>query len=288
MSDGFRLKQVLFNGQPYSILLQNKNGPCPLLAVINVLVLRRRVSFHPDIRYVSLSDITSQLGNAIFDMNSLSVDPSIAIQQTMQFNSVMELIPVLERGLDINIKFKDANLFEYTQELTLFDTYGVSLYHGWVIDPQDTSTYSVIKDLSYNQITIGVAEYRWDVCCSSILLDEWTLHNLVHCRASATLPSISTTTADSKENSAEATENNDVQQGSIMDAFLIDTAGQLTFYGLLRLYELVHEKELCVFFRNNHFCTLYRHDSKLYTLVTDLGYEHESSVVWELIDNIDG
>lgn len=73
-----------------------------------------------------------------------------------------------------------------------------------------------------------------------------------------------------------------------MEAFYIDTAAQLTFYGLMRLYELVKERELCVFFRNDHFSTVFRIGNKLYSLVTDLGYEHVPEVVWELLDRTDG
>jgi hypothetical protein len=34
----------------------------------------------------------------------------------------------------------------------------------------------------------------------------------------------------------------------------------------------VSEGELCVFFRNNHFCTMCRYDGELYLLVTDVGF----------------
>jgi hypothetical protein len=70
--------------------------------------------------------------------------------------------------------------------------------------------------------------------------------------------------------------------------FLSTTSHQLTHYGLLELYAKVSEDDLCVFFRNNHFCTMTKHDGVLYMLVTDLGYANVHNVVWEKLDGIDG
>ena len=44
----------------------------------------------------------------------------------------------------------------------------------------------------------------------------------------------------------------------IAEQFLERTASQLTYHGLCELNTQVKEDELAVFFRNNHFTTLYR------------------------------
>ena len=43
-----------------------------------------------------------------------------------------------------------------------------------------------------------------------------------------------------------------------------------------------------VFFRNNHFNTLFKYESHLYLLLTDIGYEHQGGYVWERLTEIDG
>lgn len=46
----FRVKRLRFEGKPrVPYLLQNENGPCPLLAIANILMLRGVLPLHPDI-----------------------------------------------------------------------------------------------------------------------------------------------------------------------------------------------------------------------------------------------
>lgn len=252
----FRLKSIDFRGSSVSILCQNENGPCPLLAIANALILRQQLSFHPDIRSVTLNELIEQVANKVFELNKVSENESVAAQQSQQFQSVMTLIPLLQRGLDINVKFNDVNSFEYTQAFDVFDTFGISLYHGWVVDPQAEDLARAVKGLSYNELTTKVAEHR--------------------ARSEAPI------------GEAEGEGEEERLEGHLLDSFLEETASQLTFYGLLRLYEVVKEGEIAVFFRNDHFSTLLRHENKLYSLVTDLGYEYNEAIVWELLDTIDG
>lgn len=36
--------------------------------------------------------------------------------------------------------------------MNVFDAFSISLFHGWILDSQDTSTSAVIQDLAYNQL----------------------------------------------------------------------------------------------------------------------------------------
>ena len=68
-----------------------------------------------------------------------------------------------------------------------------------------------------------------------------------------------------------------------LDDFLASSASQLTKGGLASALAKVKERELVVFFRNNHFSTAFKLDGVLYNLVTDLGYLGEPDVVWEVL-----
>lgn len=70
--------------------------------------------------------------------------------------------------------------------------------------------------------------------------------------------------------------------------WLDETSNQLTDYGLKCLNEGLQDEQLAVFFRNNHFNTIYKRSDGLYLLVTDLGYLSEPGVVWEKLDDVDG
>ncbi len=41
-------------------------------------------------------------------------------------------------------------------------------------------------------------------------------------------------------------------------------------------------------FRNNHFSTVILHEGVLYSLVTDVGFQHRDSVVWETLNSLHG
>jgi len=79
-----------------------------------------------------------------------------------------------------------------------------------------------------------------------------------------------------------------LEEGKIVQEFLNSTSHQLTEYGLQQLHESIVEGELVVFFRNNHFSTLTKHDGFMFNLVTDIGYERERLVVWDLLATVDG
>ena len=70
--------------------------------------------------------------------------------------------------------------------------------------------------------------------------------------------------------------------------FLTSSGHQLTYHGLEQLHNHMGNDTMSVFFRNNHFATLTKHDGVLYLLATDLGYANTPEIVWEKIDNIDG
>lgn len=75
-------------------------------------------------------------------------------------------------------------------------------------------------------------------------------------------------------------------RASVIRRFLDETATQLTYHGIVRLYETMNDRELGILFRNNHFSIIFKYDGYLYLLVTDEGYRDEEQVVWEVLDEV--
>ena len=66
----------------------------------------------------------------------------------------------------------------------------------------------------------------------------------------------------------------------IAEQFLERTASQLTYHGLYELNTHVKEDELAVFFRNNHFTTLYRNKVSLFIDYGEIHSYHLSRGKW--------
>ncbi|KAM9384474.1 ubiquitin carboxyl-terminal hydrolase MINDY-1 isoform 1-T2 [Pholidichthys leucotaenia] len=79
-----------------------------------------------------------------------------------------------------------------------------------------------------------------------------------------------------------------VSEGLVVEQFLESTATQLSYHGLCELNTTAKEGEISVFFRNNHFSTMIKHQGHLYLLVTDQGFLQEERLVWESLHNVEG
>ena len=111
------------------ILLQNENGPCPLIAAANALILRGAITLESSAIRASVigtEDLVQTLADwALHRMSATSpavtdatagADPSQLeedvrsrkIQQQQHVNEVMEMLPNLQFGLDVNPKFTNG------------------------------------------------------------------------------------------------------------------------------------------------------------------------------------
>jgi hypothetical protein len=242
----------MFDNEEVRILCQNENGPCPLLAICNVLILRGKMRLPSNTSIVTFDDLVHLIADELLSRQISPVEQQTELA-TQRIDSVISLLPTLQFGLDINIHYDKITGFEYTRELDAFDVLGVPLYHGWIVDPQDVRASSVVlKYKSYNQLMFKLVE------------------------AKAMSPTDETSNAEL------------LKEGNIIQTFLDDTASQLTYYGLLQLHSNISEGSLGVFFRNNHFATMHKRNGNLYLLVTDLGYADEPAAAWEVLDEIDG
>ncbi|KAL3331250.1 hypothetical protein AABB24_034857 [Solanum stoloniferum] len=149
-----KTKVIQFLGRTTPIILQNDNGPCPLLAICNVLLLKNNLSLSPDIPEVSQEKLLSLVAERLIDSNSNVNDKDAGYVENQQQNiaDAIDLLPRLATGIDVNIKFRRIDDFEFTRECAIFDLLDIPLYHGWIVDPQDHDTENAIGSKSYDTL----------------------------------------------------------------------------------------------------------------------------------------
>ncbi|KAG0369613.1 hypothetical protein BGZ54_009422 [Gamsiella multidivaricata] len=266
------------------IITQNENGPCPLLALCNTLVLQGKVAItpydRPTIGYDHLLELLADylLNEDPSEPNASSSSSresrtgrrieSERIKSRLEIESALRLLPHLEHGLDVNVFFKTIRGFEPTAELGLFHTFGVELVHGWVVSPvSDAAMYALVDGPA------GITSYNKAVEC--IVSGDDAGGGLVveDSRGNITFTSSSNYASESSNVSAQDAQlqNEKIAQALVVQEFMTATKTQLTRYGL-------------------HFCTLFKNpmDGTLYTLVTDQSLAHEQAIVWESLVDVDG
>ncbi|VDO70902.1 unnamed protein product [Heligmosomoides polygyrus] len=251
--DVFKLKAIQFNSSKVSIVTQNLNGPCPLIALVNVLALKGLARL-PASGHVTRDALTHLIADVLLQMRPDNMNSHVESNYNRNLDDVINLLPDLGRGLDVNVKyelflfasvltnlkgFRHVTDFEFTPALSLFDLLRVNLYHGWIPDPQFVEIRDAVGDLTYNQLVEHIC-------------DETNTNRL------------------------------------LLEEFLMENVTQLTYQGLIGLMEAMKDGELAVLFRNNHFHTILRRKDLLYLLVSDSGYASEPSIVWESFNNVDG
>ncbi|XP_073047772.1 uncharacterized protein [Primulina eburnea] len=149
-----RTKVVQFLGRTTPIILQNDNGPCPLLAICNVLSLKNSLNLSPDIPEVSQEKLLSLVAERLIDSNCNIENKDTGYVENQQQNiaDAIDLLPRLTTGIDVNIKFRRIDDFEFTRECAIFDLLDIPLYHGWIVDPQYHETADAIGSKSYNSL----------------------------------------------------------------------------------------------------------------------------------------
>jgi hypothetical protein len=156
----FATKLIQHGPECKRIVCQNQNGPCPLLAICNALILRGQLTLPSGSTEVNSSQLQHELIGFIVDRPRSGQDANLQHQIEETINLVQQGRFV--EGIDVNPRFGGPERMEYTAELSIFDLSGVRILHGWIVDERDTSTFQLIGDMSYNEVTLAVVTYLQD------------------------------------------------------------------------------------------------------------------------------
>ena len=249
MEQRFPLKTMTFLGRTVPVLGQNEFGPCALLSVVNALLLQNALELSPDLGSVSLADVVALVGDQILERNSRAAGgDGEAALNTRR--AVEEAIALLPTlAGGLDVNVRFA---------------GDSLF-------EFTGCLGIF-DLFDLALVHG---WRAD---PSDPADGGAAH------AALGAKSYNEVIARVVEGRA----GNDDAEAAAMDDFLSRSATQLTYFGLVELHGRLKERQLAALYRNFHFSTIFKYEGHIYVLVTDVGYQHEASIVWEKLDGVDG
>lgn len=269
------------------IMVQNANGPCPLLALVNALVLstpsgiatalvetlrvREQVSLGllldaviEELMSPRRADAVGKLPD-VTDLYAFLVNLHTGMNVNPRFVPEEETINLMDAPIDTDIptnlhQARRAGGFENTREMKLYSTFSIPLIHGW-IPPRNHPAYTALK---------RSAQTYEDA--QNLMFREEELEDKL------------------QQQGLTPEEQLILEDIASVKYFLNSTATQLTGYGLDTMTESLAPGSIAILFRNDHFSTLYRHprSGQLLTLVTDMGYAGHDEVVWESLVDVSG
>ncbi|KAH7039912.1 uncharacterized protein B0I36DRAFT_309595 [Microdochium trichocladiopsis] len=294
-SETYQIKNInwydakIQNTRKSPILVQNVNGPCPLVALVNALTLTTPPSTTSNLvetlrsrEQVSIAFLLEAVIDEL--MSSGRRDPDADLPDMTE---LYDFLTGLQTGMNVNPRFlpspeaakqykrtslshvhpheRDVSIpgtFEETKDMTLYATFSIPLLHGW-LPPRDDPVYDAFErqTASYDDV-------------QNLLFREEELEF-----------KLSTTAEGLTEPEQQL-----YQDVLTIKAWLSSTATQLTPWGLDVVTKSIEPGGVAILFRNDHFATLYRHPQtqELLTLVTDAGYHKHDEVIWESLVDVRG
>ncbi|KZF20551.1 hypothetical protein L228DRAFT_284516 [Xylona heveae TC161] len=294
-SETYQIKQINWydnssetNPRRSPILIQNANGPCPLLALVNALVLSTPSTLETAL--VETLRVREQVSlglllDAVFD-ELMSGRHGGAAAALPDVSELYAFLINLHTGMNVNpsfvpipakipnlIDFSDdpsthastslvsqAGGFEETRELKFYSTFSIPLIHGWLPSQghpaeialaRSGKTYEDAQNLQFREEELEDKLQR-----DGLTTDEQQL----------------------------------LEDVGTIKYFLSNSATQLTSYGLETMKQALTPGAIAILFRNDHFSTLYKHPrtGQLLTLVTDAGFASHEEVVWQSLVDVNG
>ena len=272
------------------ILTQNENGPCPLLALVNALVLSTPQNTDTVLIETLRTREQVSLGlllDAVFD-ELMSGRRGDTAQELPDVSELYSFLLALHTGMNVNPRFdtpattprgsldghppemngvhplhraqSKAGCFEETKEMRLYSTFNIPLMHGWV-PPKDTPAYE-----AFSRSAPSFEDAQNIQFAESELEDKLRHEGL----------------SDSEQQT--------LQDVHTIKLFLSNWPTQLTDYGLQAISKTLRPGQIAILFRNDHFSTVYKEPKHggLMTLVTDAGYSSHDEIVWESLVDVNG
>ncbi|KAL9609095.1 MAG: hypothetical protein Q9167_006109 [Letrouitia subvulpina] len=275
------------NPRRLPIMVQNANGPCPLLALVNALVLstpfgvttalvetlrvREQVSLGLLLDAVidelmsgrrgdaaqNLPDVSELYGFLVNLHTGMNVNPTF-INPTMRTSNLIDASDTEQMNIQVDVRRPGG--FEETKAMKLYSTFAISLIHGWL----PRRNHPVCAALERSAKTYEDAQ--------SLMFTEEELENKLHSQG------------------LDEQEQRTLEDVGSVKYFLNSSPTQLTDYGLDTITETLAPGSVAILFRNDHFSTLYKYPrtGQIFTLVTDMGYAGHDEVVWESLVDVTG
>lgn len=262
------------------ILTQNANGPCPLLALVNALVLSTPADEDTALIETLRTREQVSLGlllDAVFD-ELMSGRRGGAAQELPDVGELYAFLVTLHTGMNVNPSFvkplgsangispihpalrHQPGGFEDTREMRLYSTFNIPLIHGW-LPPSESRAYAAFERVAKTyedaqHIQFQEEELDRKLRTEGLNADEQRLYEDVHA----------------------------------IKEFLTRWPTQLTEHGLETIISSLKPGQIGILFRNDHFSTLYKEprSEEILTLVTDAGYSSHEEIVWESLVDING
>ncbi|KAJ8383387.1 hypothetical protein AAFF_G00220870 [Aldrovandia affinis] len=154
------VKWITWKEKKTPIITQSENGPCPLLAIMNILFLRWKAKLPPQTEVITTEDLMAHLGECVLSIKPREKVQGMELNFQQNMSDAMAVLPKLSTGLDVNVRFTGVSDFEYTPECIVFDLLDIPLYHGWLLDPQSLEMVTAVGKLSYNQLVEKIIDYK--------------------------------------------------------------------------------------------------------------------------------
>lgn len=277
------------NPRKSPILVQNANGPCPLVALVNTLTLTTPADLPNTVLIETLRSreqiSLNLLLEAVFDelMSPRRTRSDVALPDV---TDLYDFLKGLQTGMNVNPRYVPTpelitahkrtsthqhpsergdfipGTFEDTRDMKLYATFSIPLMHGW-LPPKDDPAYEAFARQAPS----------YEDSQSLMFMEEELEDKLSNTSSGLT-----------------AQEQQMYQDILTIRSWLNSSATQLTKWGLQVITKAIQPGNFAILFRNDHFSTLYRHPQtqQLFTLVTDAGYYTHDEIVWESLVDVNG